>query len=150
MDLKTFDTTEYANAGADMEITLPNGRVVVDEKTNRPWTISLLGVDSRKYQDLTHKVANKRISRRAKSRRSLTTSEEVDSDQLELLVEMTLGWSGIVLEGTVLDFTKENARMLYSEFAWIREQAEDFIQDRTNYLGESSKRSKSSPSAASS
>jgi hypothetical protein len=150
MDLKTYDTTELANAGADLELMLPNGKAVIDEKTNQPVTITLLGVDSKKYQDLTHTVANRRIVRRSKSRKALTTSEEVDSDQLQLLVEMTIGWSGIVVGGNALEFSKPNARMLYTEYPWIREQAEDFIQDRANYLGESTKRSKSSPNVASS
>lgn len=149
MDLKSYDITAQAEAGADLELMLPNGTAVIDEKTKRPVTIKLLGVDSRKYQDLMHKVANRRMSRRAKSRKALTSSEEVDSDQLELLVKMTVDWFGLVLDGKPLEFTEENVRMVYTQFAWIREQAEDFIQDRANYLGESTKRSKSSPNGAS-
>lgn len=149
MDLAQFDTTQLADNGSDLELTTPNGALILDEATKEPWSIHLLGVDSRRYQELQHKVANRRISRRARNRKALTTSEELDSDQLELLVEITTGWKHIVVDKKLLDYSKENARMLYTRFPWVREQAEDYVADRSNFLGESSKNSKSSRSTAS-
>lgn len=141
MDLENLDTTSLADQGADLELMTPSGKLIVDEATKKPWTIRLLGVDSRKYQELQHRSANKRIARRQRSRKAVVTSEELDTDQLEILIDITINWSGISLNKAAgpLPFTKENVRMLYMRFPWIREQAEDFVQDRANYLGESSK-----------
>lgn len=150
MDLTSFDTTKQADTGSDLELTLPNGQLILDEQTKKPWTIRLLGVDSRKYQDAQHRLANKRMSRRAKARgRVAVSSEELEADQLELLVEVTVGWEHIQFNGPFA-FTKDNVRTLYQQFPWIREQAEEFVADRSNFLGESSRASKNSPSVGSS
>lgn len=153
MDLKQLDTVSGADQGADLELMTPSGTLITDSATKKPWTIRLLGVDSKKYQDAQHRLANKRIQRRSRSRRAIVTSEELDTDQLELLVEVTTGWCDCIkltADSAPLPFNRENVRMLYSSYPWIREQAEEFIADRANFLGESLRNSKSTPSTASS
>lgn len=151
MNLAAYDTVAASDRGADLELILPNGKPILDEKTGKPWTIKLMGVDSRQYQDSQHKVANRRINRRSRTRKGLS-AEELDSDQLEVLLDVTSSWFGIQLgpNDPPLEFTRENARLVYTRFPWIRDQAEDFIGERSNYLGESLRASKNSPNGASS
>jgi hypothetical protein len=110
--------------------------------TNKPVgvTITLLGADSSEVQELQHKLANKRINDVAKAGgklKGLVTSEELEAEKVEILVKATKGWDGLTDNGATYPFNPENARRLYTQHKWIREQVEAFISDRSNYLGNS-------------
>jgi len=62
------------------------------------------------------------------------TADELDNDSLDLLAACTLGWSGFVVDGSELECNTENARRLYRQFPWLREQAQQYIDDRANFL----------------
>jgi hypothetical protein len=38
--------------------------------------------------------------------------------------------------GDDLEFTKENVRRVYKTYDFVREQAREFVEDRSNFLGE--------------
>lgn len=130
MDLTTLSTVEKAEAGFKMEIVNPATGVPVGA------TITLVGIDSKIYQDAQHKISNKRM-KRMNSRGGVKfalTSEEVEFESIELLARCTLGWENVDWEGSPLPFNFENAKMIYTELLWLREQCVVAMEDRANFL----------------
>ena len=123
-DIESLDTVTACEEGADLEIVHP--------RTGEPLgiIISVVGADSPTYRSELHKLANKR----AKRGRGVLNSESIEADNIELLVACTRGWSGLDYKGAALAFSPANARMVYKDFVWLREQVDAFIGDRANFL----------------
>jgi hypothetical protein len=132
-DLSQLDTQKGADEGFELTLVHP--------KTGErlPMVITLLGYDSAAYQDAMLDQQRVRFKEMQKSRRREMTPEELDAAALELLVVATRAWRGMKLDGTELACTPENARTVYRRFPWIREQANEAIGDRANFLPCSSK-----------
>ena len=62
------------------------------------------------------------------------TSEEFEAETIDILAKCTLSWEKVVLEGKELPCTYENAKTVYTNFIWLREQVDAFINDRANFL----------------
>ncbi len=67
-------------------------------------------------------------------RRGQISAEEIENDDLEQLVAVTVAWSGVGLDGSDLPYSADNARKLYKRLPWLREQAGAFVTDRANFL----------------
>lgn len=140
MDLSQFDSTVASDDGVLMSLRDPTtGKVLhVSDDDDTPVTIKLLGEDSEKFRALAHRRQNTRIRDSVDARgRIRITSEQIEDDELEVLVACTVGWEGVDVDGEMLEFSLQNVRKLYARFKWIREQASQFIADRSNYLGNS-------------
>jgi hypothetical protein len=137
MDLSTFDTVAAADRGAVLHLSSPKtGTPMFDEETKQPVTISLLGSDSKRYTDFVHKAKNKRIQSIGRmGRRGRATSEEAEAEQLELAVKCTVAWAHIIYKGQKLEFSEANVRLLYTEVPVVYDQVVEFMEDRSNYLG---------------
>lgn len=130
-DLKDLDSIGAAEMGAEMSLRHPVTKEVLlqaDKKT--PIKIKLAGTDSERWRSAQRKRTNARL----KSRQRSLTAEELESEGLELLVECTLGWQGMVYSGTPLECTPSNVRMVYQERPWVREQVDEFMGDRANFM----------------
>lgn len=92
-------------------------------------TIKLLGKDSAEYRKAVSKVGNSRINQRKK-----VTVEQTQQDALDLLVAVTVGWAGMTENGEELEFSPENAKRVYRDYPWIKEQADEFVHDRANFM----------------
>ncbi len=149
-DLSSFDTTKLADEGAVMELCDPiDGRRLIDEKSGDPVTITLIGQDAKQYQREVHKATNKRLNKRITKGRIKLSAEEIEGDSLDLLIKCTKSWTYINVDGEMLEFSQKNVRMLYERFPWIKEQVDEFTTDRSNFLGNSSTNSSTSPSESS-
>lgn len=156
MDLSQFKTTK-ATTGALLHLESPiDGRklyyggnpveVITDSVLDckpdatgyKPVTISLLGEDSKEYQEAKRRMGDKRLNdaiEALKRRNRKLSSEEIEKDTLDLLVECTVGWDGLYFNSSQTEFSKEAAKLLYTDNSWIRDQAEAFIGDRANFMG---------------
>lgn len=133
LDLLTLDTRRAADEGAVMEVRHPVTNEVLKQDNGEPVTITLAGRDSDRVKRLQRATLDRRLA--GGRRRNLSfTADEIDKNRLEELVALTLGWSGIVLRGSLIEPTAENARDLYQTVDWVREQAEEFVDDRANFL----------------
>lgn len=137
-DLKQFGT-ERANRGVDMQVKHPKtGAVMIDEKTKEPVTITLLGQDCGDYKARAHEIANKRIViSQNKGVKLRVDAAEIERESLDLLVLLTKDWKHLDWDGKELDCTPENVEMVYKELPWLREQVDEFVGDRGNFLGNS-------------
>lgn len=124
-DLEDLDVVSRAEEGAKCIIRDP----VTGEDT--PAYLLLAGSDSTIYRQAQHRVANARLNRKSRDRISI---EDIEAEQISILVDCTLGWGGMVLKNAELPFDKKTVRNIYEKFPTVREQAEQFIADRSNYL----------------
>jgi len=132
IDLATLDTSATADKGAVMTLLHPVSRQPLRDGEGREVTLILAGQDSEAFRKAQRAATNKRLS--AKGRTKLT-AEELEAEAIELLARCTLGWTGIAFDGRPLDHSAANAVRLYERLPWVREQADEFIADRANYLG---------------
>lgn len=138
-DLDQLNTSDLANRGVVMEVRHPiTGEVAVDSN-KKPVTLTLCGEDSDVYRRSQREAADRRIQARQSGRRMAMTAEELENESLQTLIDCTRGWSGLGVAGVELEFSAENALLLYRKFPWLREQAEAFIQDRSRFLKASPK-----------
>jgi len=127
MDLKKLDTVSASNKGAEMQVSHPATGYDIEGMT-----IKLQGTDSETYR--------KEIKRRAEqSMGNGRKKQKVDLDDAErkgaeLLAKLTLGWKGFEEGKEKLECTFENCVRIYLEYRWLRDQAEQFISDRANFL----------------
>lgn len=126
MDLSKLEMQE----GAWLTLLHPTTGVATDIR------IQLAGLDSARYREHERKISNRRLkqSLRRGGPRQVVTKEELDAEAIDLLATCTLAWENIVENGEPLECTAENARRVYTEYPWIREQVDAFVGDRSNFF----------------
>ena len=129
MDLGTHDTRAASEAGAPMRVYGPDGSLLMDG--DEPVTITLCGADSPKFS-----AAQKAIAKRRGMQAARNGSDRELNDLIELMADVTVGWSGIDYLGQApFPCTKANAIRLYTDLRWLLEQVISFVTERANYLG---------------
>ena len=136
IDLASFDLTKSAGEGAKCELRHPGTNEPLLTASGEPVYILLAGMDSKVYQNKSTELENARYQRNVDSKKKGKSNllKEVLDDNMELIVECTLGWGNLFLDGAMLKFDKKVCVDIYTRFGWIREQAYSFIVDRSNYL----------------
>lgn len=132
-DLKDLDTVAAADLGSTLEIRHPTTGAVLANGDGRSVTLTLAGMDSSRAKRTERAALDRRLKQSA-GRRSAVTATDIDSDSLEVLASVTLSWSGFVVDGQEIECTPENAKRLYKQWPWLREQAQAFVEDRANFL----------------
>lgn len=135
MDLSKFDTTKGSQEGAVLEILNPLDGSKIPDKEDNPVTITVVGKDSETFRKTSNKIMAGRISRATSRGKLKLNPDELEAEAIDLLVTCTLRWSGIEVDGKELEFSQANVKTVYIRFPWIKEQVEDFIAERVNFLG---------------
>lgn len=138
MDLSQFDTTATADAGAFMQFINPISGAALFTEGNEPIGITFAGTDSERARSYTRKSQNRRLAM-APQRRGKITAEELEEDAIGLLVACAISWQNVSLDGAALEFNEANLRKLLKRFPAFREQADAFIGERGNFLGNGAK-----------
>jgi len=126
MDLSTLDVKAVAEEGATLEVRHPVTGNLIDGMS-----VKVLGTDSATYRN----AVKARIRRAANQRKKQDFDpDKAERDALELLADLTVGWDGVELDGEPLKCTRENCIMVYGRFPWLREQVDEFVADRANFL----------------
>jgi hypothetical protein len=119
-----------ADDGATLQIVHPESEEVIDGMT-----ITLLGQDSKVYRKIQLAKQQAALNRIAKGKKAIDLdAEKLAEDSIDDLVQLTTGWTGFVLDGVDLKCTPENVRTVYGEWAWIKEQVQEFVADRSNFF----------------
>lgn len=119
-----------ADDGAILQIVHPESEEAIDGMT-----ITLLGQDSKVYRKIQLAKQQAALNRIAKGKRAVDLdAAKLAEDSIDDLVQLTTDWSGFVLDGAALDCTPENIRKVYGEWAWIKEQVQEFVADRSNFF----------------
>ena len=144
MDLSQLDTKKAADEGAFLQLRHPvtNELLVDKDDDNKPIGLTLLGSDSEAYRSSSLFRSNRRLKEAMKKGDKANLSvESIDNDKLDCLAACTIKFHQIAVDGKQRQCSADEAKKLYTRFTWIREQAEQFIDDRGNYLGNSSQSS---------
>lgn len=131
MDFKNINSVDAANNGAFMQITHPVTNVPMCEKDGTKVGINLLGLDSDKFRQIKHKATNRTLN---KKRNQVRTAEQIEEDSVRNIAALATGWQGIDNKGKPREFSIDEVVALLTEEPWIREQCEEFVSDRANFL----------------
>lgn len=136
MDLSSLDTSALANEGAVLELRGPDGSPVLQDD-GTPVSITLLGEDSDVVTKHNNAVANQFL--RSANGGPAITAEASRDNEIGKFAKATVSWSGIVVDGKLLDCNEANAKAIYRRFSWIRDQVRAFMGDRARFLPASPK-----------
>ena len=130
IDLASIDTVAGANKGFDVSIYHPG------TLEDLGITITVLGKDSDLYRQKSTKMQQKRLDKLAKGgfRKKNMNIDGSDADAIRLLAECTTGWIGVIENKEEIPFSVDNAIDLYTKYPWMREQIDEAIADRSNFL----------------
>lgn len=135
MDLATLDTKKGSEEGFEFQVTHP--------KTGEPleiW-ITVQGMDSEQFQSTIKAQQRKRMDRLTRRKAQAITPDEIEAEGYDLLATITIGWrtgEKFTLDGQPFPaFSKAAAKQLYARFRWIREQVDEAMGDRANFLPKS-------------
>lgn len=136
MDLSRYDTADLMNAGTFMHLESPDGRKLLTE-AGELIGITLLGVDSQKLRALSHKQQNDRLMNmkvRRGGRLTGLTAETAEQDALDFICAAVVSFKNIIVDDVARE--PSYASTLFTRFPWIRDQAQAWVSDTENYLGE--------------
>lgn len=129
MDLNKLKPAK-AEEGAMLELVHPDTEEVIPGMT-----IRLLGYDSSVYRKIALKKQQAALNRISKGKKAMDLkAEQIEEDTIEELVALTVDWTGFEMEGEALPCNPENKRMVYSDWRWIKEQAQEFVANRANFF----------------
>lgn len=142
MDLKDLDTVAGSSKGFELQLFHPG------TQADLGMFITVLGRDSEEFKKVSAEHNRRRVAKAQKSGAArLTLSlEEVEAESVDLLVACTKSWrqqdkdtpegkATLTLQGEELECTRANAEKLYKKYPWIREQVDQAVVDRANFLG---------------
>lgn len=128
--LSEMDTETAASMGSELILRHP----VTDEELrdeDGPVAITLYGADSKKFKAAASAIAEAN----QRKKRKVTTLAVQEQNAVKVLAAVTMGWSNMCLdEAGALEFNRQNVIDVYTKFSWIREQVDEFIADRSNFL----------------
>lgn len=133
MDLSKFKV-DSENQTAELQVLHP---VTFEplENEGKPVVIVLHGPDSQAQKKVVRGFQNDAIKQGMKKKKMNISSEQLEARALALDVASTADWKNLTYEGKQLKCTPENVKKVYSELPWLREQVEEFISERSNFLG---------------
>lgn len=132
-----FDLANYGKLaspeGVWMEVLDPKTETPIRNTEGQPVRILLVGTDSPQFRAKNREFMNRRLKR---NKVALGTAEQLEAEKHETLAACTLGWEGFILNGKEWPFSPENAYSLYANPAlrFIREQVDEFVGERANFL----------------
>lgn len=131
LDLASLDFAE-ADQGALLEVRHPATNEILRWDDGSPYTIKVVGRDSDRFLSLVRKQSDKRIQMTLRTRQPVL-SASVEKDDIELLVNATLDMN-INYKGEKTKSDEKTYREVYTKLRWLREQVDEFIGNRANFL----------------
>lgn len=123
VDLASIDLEAACDKGAEFELVHP--------VTEAPLGvfISVLGKESEVFQSAIKDRINEGIRKSAIMKpnnraANIKTIEASEAENVELLVQCTVGWRNMVFEGQELSFSQENVRKIYKARPWVVKQVD--------------------------
>ena len=135
MDLSQL-SVDPNNQTAELEVLHPISNAPITDEEGKKVIIILHGPDSKAQKDIIRKNKNEALSKAYKKKKMNMTAEQIESRGLELTIAATADWKHLAFEGEEPKCNPKNAREIYNKLPWLREQVEEFIRDRSNFLGE--------------
>lgn len=127
-DVKLMDFSKSAELGYEFELKLPTG-------SGSGAFLTVIGSQSsevkqfakRKFQEYQQR---QQIAKR-KGKEDDFSLDEAEEVAVETALVRLIGWKGITEEGKEVKFSKEKAREILKQHAWIRDQ----IMEESDFVG---------------
>ena len=140
MDLSNLKVQEE---GKRLDLRHPaTGEVLTyDEKENDDGTkefktmyLIIGSSDSAAYKKIQRKIIDRRLKQQQRFRSSKISTAYLEEEAIICLADVTYG-GNVFINGKEVAITPGAAAIdLYKEFPWIKEQANDFLEDRGSFL----------------
>lgn len=133
MSFEKLNTAKVSETGAPMKVYGPDGTPVLDSKGKQA-VVYLRSRDSQSYRAKQHEMTNAALNRRNRK----VTAQQIEAQAVELMVACATGWEGIEDENDKpVKFSPEKFEEYLTKpgFEWFREQVDEFINSRANFLG---------------
>lgn len=130
MDISKFKV-DPDNQVADLEIVDPNTGLPLEDEEGNTLVISLYGPDSTNRE----RALDKHSKQISNVQGGDFKVGQAKGTMIELAVSATKDWQNMGWEGEEIECTPKNARMVYKNVPAIREQVVEFMNDRSNFLG---------------
>lgn len=122
-----FETRKRSEAGVEIEL------LSLRTRKGSGAFITVFGMDSDVFR--AAKAERARVFAEKAEAGQEVSAVDVEESQVELLARCTKGWRGIARNKAPLQFSLDAARALYRDFPAIREQINQAIGDRANFVG---------------
>jgi len=135
MDISELMTQDAHEEGAEVEIFHPSETVEVDGKRVKKSLgvfVTVLGVDSKDYQVAVKKAVNSQVSR-LKSTGALSEDATLGLE-IAQVVAVIIGWRGIESGGEEVPYSNSKCLDLMTKSPWMRNQIDEFLGDRKNFI----------------
>lgn len=96
---------------------------------DEPVTITIYGTES----ELAKSTMKKRAQREMNSRAKRNIDEAIEFNT-SFLAKLITDWTGVYDNDAPIEFSRENAIMILKKYAWIREQVDQFVSERANFI----------------
>ena len=97
-----------------------------------PITITLMSDDAEPVQRQQREAVSRRMG--VKRGQFKVDMAGLDGEALDKLAVATVRWSGIKSGGEPVPCEFKAVRALYEQHRWLREQVDEFVADRANFL----------------
>lgn len=136
MSLAELAPKTIAEAGVAIAVRHPKTNVALGI------TITVCGTDSETYKRIQRKQMNRRLeqSQRSRNNKVVMTAEEIEAEAMDVLIGCTKAWATgsrpeiEFAKDEWLPCTPENVRRMYEDLPWMKEQVDQEIADRSNFL----------------
>lgn len=134
MDLLNIKNADQSDVGVVIELLHPATGEIIEDAKGVPFSVKLLGQDSKQYRKLVNGRIRKMQAQQAKrGKPAVRTIEEIAQEDAEELAALTLEM--YVLEGKKpVEQTKEEFERVYLDYSWIREQMNEVLRDRSAFF----------------
>jgi len=133
LDLSSLDTVAASDKGARIELRNPI--------SNEPLGafVHIYGKHSKAFQGRIRDLQNERIRQASVAAKigqtpKAKTAEELEAEKLSLLVALTYKFENVTVDKKELEYSEDNAAMLYTRFPWVREQIDVAADDLANFM----------------
>lgn len=130
MDLSQVAAVQPADGAAPMEVRDVNGSPIL-KADGSPITITLLGKDSDAWIRHENAMGDRRLNQRGGAKLKM---EGLKAENVAGYAKCTVSWDGIGLGEDESPCTYENALKLYTKYPAIRDQVDEFMGERANFL----------------
>jgi len=129
-DLGAFETRN--TDGEWLEILNPVTGDVIQDDDGKAMRFLLVGKDSPEYRKAQRAGTERRLKSRSKKNR--IDADSIEREATEVLAACTKDFENVSLDGDELICTPISTRKIYTDYPWIREQIDDFVDDRGNFI----------------
>lgn len=135
MDLGKLNVAASSDEGAEMKLKHPVDGSTLKGEDGKPYFIKLAGKYSQVYKKAERAVMDRRISQSAGRRKAKIQAAQIEEEEAESLARCVISWN-VMVDGKIptCNFDEAFAFFMDPRFAFVREQASEFVDDASNFM----------------